>query len=488
MYKLYPYFTKDGSVGLFSPSDDDIYHSTYGAATEAYEKFIFPAEIDKFLLYNPKIKVLDICFGIGYNSKSFINFIFKNKKKYLKKCSNKRKILSLYSEKIDNDNINYKKYNETLDNDNNILKEYTDKIYIDNISNEKNIQSKQKYNYQIYNDKISTNTEELQTHTQNKQSAIYIKAIDTDKILAWLSPFIENRRKKIPKNYKIPFSNEKILKLLNSEGKSGSNENSPNHKNQNLKYNIKELINYPAALNLFLYNEIIASHPEIADNDDLICILNNKEFRQYFNPHICRLYKFYRLSRGKNTPLSVFYPFLHNIYYNYLSNRYKSELKCLKNMDINFELKINDARKEISEDKNMYDYIFLDAFTAAKCPCLWTVDFFKLLYNHLEPNGMILTYSNSAAVRNAFLNAGFYVGKIYNPSADKFTGTIAVKNEALIKHELSEYDLGLLKTRAGIFYRDKNLSALNEEIIALHKKEVENSNLISSSKYIKLNK
>ena len=85
MYKLYPYFTKDGSVGLFSPSDDDIYHSTYGAATEAYEKFIFPAEIDKFLLYNPKIKVLDICFGIGYNSKSFINFIFKNKKKIFKK-------------------------------------------------------------------------------------------------------------------------------------------------------------------------------------------------------------------------------------------------------------------------------------------------------------------------------------------------------------------------------------------------------------------
>ena len=35
MYVLYPYFTNDGSVGLFSPEANDIYHSTYGALTEA---------------------------------------------------------------------------------------------------------------------------------------------------------------------------------------------------------------------------------------------------------------------------------------------------------------------------------------------------------------------------------------------------------------------------------------------------------------------
>lgn len=98
---------------------------------------------------------------------------------------------------------------------------------------------------------------------------------------------------------------------------------------------------------------------------------------------------------------------------------------------------------------------------------------------------MILTYSNSAAVRNALINAGFYVGKTFNYSLKKFTGTVAVKNKSLIKHDLSEYDLGLIKTRAGIFYRDENLTGLNEEILASHRKEVENSNLISSSKYIK---
>ena len=76
MYELHPYFTNDGSVGLYSPEADDIYHSSYGALSEAYEKFIIPAELDKFLENNLEIKVLDICFGIGYNTKSFLNFIF----------------------------------------------------------------------------------------------------------------------------------------------------------------------------------------------------------------------------------------------------------------------------------------------------------------------------------------------------------------------------------------------------------------------------
>ena len=52
-------------------------------------------------------------------------------------------------------------------------------------------------------------------------------------------------------------------------------------------------------------------------------------------------------------------------------------------------------------------------------------------------------------------------------------------------YDLSEYDLGLMKTRAGIFYHDENLSLDNEGIIERHKIEVENSDLISSSKFIK---
>ena len=82
MYDFHPYFTNDGSVGLYSPDFDDIYHSSTGALTEAYEKFIMPINVDE-ILKKDSIKILDICYGIGYNSKSFLNFIFENK--FLKK-------------------------------------------------------------------------------------------------------------------------------------------------------------------------------------------------------------------------------------------------------------------------------------------------------------------------------------------------------------------------------------------------------------------
>ena len=197
------------------------------------------------------------------------------------------------------------------------------------------------------------------------------------------------------------------------------------------------------------------------------------------------LFKFYKNERSINTPLRRLSSFLHNIYYRYISARYKTALKCLKLHDFSFQTKIDDARPALKNDERKYDFVFLDAFTASKCPALWSVDFFKEIFKHLHDNGMVLTYSNSASVRNAFLHAGFYVGKIYNNDLKKYNGTIAVKNKSLIKNELSEYDLGLLKTKAGIFYRDENLNALNSEILAVHKIEVENSTLKSSSSYIK---
>ena len=102
MYTLYPYFTNDGSVGLFSPQADDIYHSTYGALSEAYEKFIIPSGIKNFIKENSEIKVLDICYGIGYNTKSLINEI----------------INFLYNDTIHTDKIIKTKYNEKLYTDN----------------------------------------------------------------------------------------------------------------------------------------------------------------------------------------------------------------------------------------------------------------------------------------------------------------------------------------------------------------------------------
>ena len=89
MYEFHPYFTNDGSVGLFNTDFDDIYHSATGALTEAYEKFIYPVDFDS-LLKKKSIKVLDICYGIGYNTKSFLNFLFENY--FLKNFSEKNSI------------------------------------------------------------------------------------------------------------------------------------------------------------------------------------------------------------------------------------------------------------------------------------------------------------------------------------------------------------------------------------------------------------
>ncbi len=480
MYEFYPYITKDASIGLFSPSVDDIYHSSYGAATEAYQKFIFPAGIERLLHKTDEIRVLDICYGIGYNTKSFLNFIFyiKNKKYFSKKYKNHEKILSLYTDTIPTDNIISSK------NINNI-----DTLYTDNNKKQENILSNSTNIDKIYSDNILDKIEEKFQHDNvrknffNNKIKIYIKAIDNDKILSFLSPFINSKiseNLKI-KNNNINFKNEKISKILNGEKSQNSDKKSINKNTPKIP---SFLLEYPDAINIALLDSIMVQYPEMILSTELTNILCDKKLNKFFSKYVARYFKLKnKMSIFSNK--GDFCSLLHNIYYMYLSRRYKSDLKALKTLDINFELKINDARLEIDSDVFEYDLIFLDAFTPSKCPCLWTVDFFKLLYNHLSSDGIILTYSNSAPVKNAFLNAGFYVGKIYNPIENKFTGTIAAKNKALIKYPLSEFDLGLLKTKAGIFYRDTDLKASNEAILFDRKNEVEKSDLISATLYKK---
>ena len=425
MYELYPYFTNDGSVGLFSPEADDIYHSTYGALSEAYEKFILPANFEEHFKNNNEIKILDICFGIGYNTKSFLNYFFE-------------KILhekNTHIETIDADNKLLTNLNENSNNNT----EYNEKIYTDNVFDKNSIETVRK----------------------NK---IFITAIDTDKNLAYLSPFFVTGKKNL-KNNKLAFEHEKISKLLN--------------KKTITKYKLDKIVN------IILLKKLAENNSAILNDNDLIEILNNKKYKPFFDKYMLSLFEFYRERGYKYSCLSPLKTFLHNIYYRNISRSYKKALNALKLNEISIQLKIEDARKAVMLDNNIYNYVFLDAFTPSKCPCLWSLEFFKLLYEHLDDNGMILTYSNSANIRNAFIQAGFHVGKIYNKEFNKYTGTVAVKNKTLIKNELSEYDLGLMKTKAGIFYRDENLTLDNEAIISAHKKEVETSNLISSSKFIK---
>ena len=72
------YYTQDGSIGLYSYADDDVYHSKFGAVTEAWEKFILPSKLDKLININEEIKVLDVCYGIGYNTKALMSYVINN--------------------------------------------------------------------------------------------------------------------------------------------------------------------------------------------------------------------------------------------------------------------------------------------------------------------------------------------------------------------------------------------------------------------------
>lgn len=423
MYEFHPYFTNDGSVGLYSTDFNDIYHSATGALTEAYEKFIYPVDFNN-LLQKDKIKVLDICYGIGYNSKSFLNFIFEN---YCQKNFSKK-----YS----------------------LTKHYIDKIHTNNIL--RALLSVFIYKNNICNEQI---------YTDNIFDKISITAIDNDKILSYISPFIKTGVKNF-KNVNIDFKYNAIDKFINNKDKISHPK-------------INELINY------LIFEKIRENSNDFAQNEELNQLINNPTFSQYFDSNIKGIYKSYRYKSYKNNPIRSYLANLHNIYYRYLSKRYKKRLKRYQLQNINFKLKNDDARKILLEDYNLYNLIFLDAFTPSKCPCLWSYEFFKLLNEHLEEDGLILTYSTSASIRAAMVEAGFEIGNIYNERLNRFTGTVAATNKNQIKYPLSEYDLGLLKTKAGIFYRDENLNSLNEAINEARKIEVEKSNRISSSHYKK---
>ena len=71
MKRLKQRVTKDNSITLFNEEYQEYYHSVHGAIEEAFEKFVKPCKIAE-LAKTGKIKILDVCFGMGYNSAAAI--------------------------------------------------------------------------------------------------------------------------------------------------------------------------------------------------------------------------------------------------------------------------------------------------------------------------------------------------------------------------------------------------------------------------------
>lgn len=78
MSNLEKRITKDGSISFYNKEIGDIYHSDIGAYTEALEKFILPSKIMEKLDNYSDINVLDVCFGLGYNTKVLINSVLQS--------------------------------------------------------------------------------------------------------------------------------------------------------------------------------------------------------------------------------------------------------------------------------------------------------------------------------------------------------------------------------------------------------------------------
>lgn len=157
-----------------------------------------------------------------------------------------------------------------------------------------------------------------------------------------------------------------------------------------------------------------------------------------------------------------------------------AEKQIVKTKDISLQLLIGDARQTISQVPTKWaDAIFLDPFSPPHCPQLWTVEFMQLLANCLKPDGYLVTYSSSAAVRAAMLSAGLQIGAIA-PIGRKSPSTIAAFAPTPLP-PISDTEAAFLKTRAAIPYRDRSLQSTADEIIAKRQTEQQNSPLIPSS-------
>ncbi len=89
---------------------------------------------------------------------------------------------------------------------------------------------------------------------------------------------------------------------------------------------------------------------------------------------------------------------------------------------------------------NAFHIVFQDAFSPKKNPSLWSREYFALLYHLLHTQGIITTYSQSRAVRENAINAGFrvYDYKPGNACAINIRGGSLMGKEALSLENLKE--------------------------------------------------
>ena len=100
MSELIEVLTKDGSYSLKSVFFQENFHSLSGALEETKLKFTAPSDLQRFK--EKSLNVLDICFGLGYNSASLLDELIKQKS-----------YLNLYALEIDKKPLEYSLRNKS---------------------------------------------------------------------------------------------------------------------------------------------------------------------------------------------------------------------------------------------------------------------------------------------------------------------------------------------------------------------------------------
>jgi len=101
--KLIEIITADGTFSLVSDQFKESFHSNKGALEETRSKFINPSNLERFK--DSSVNVLDICFGMGYNSALLFE-----------KLLNQSSLLNWYGLEIDKRPLNYSLNNENFKN------------------------------------------------------------------------------------------------------------------------------------------------------------------------------------------------------------------------------------------------------------------------------------------------------------------------------------------------------------------------------------
>ncbi|MBQ8017910.1 MAG: SAM-dependent methyltransferase [Methanobrevibacter sp.] len=144
--------------------------------------------------------------------------------------------------------------------------------------------------------------------------------------------------------------------------------------------------------------------------------------------------------------------------------------------NININVFIEDARQTVQKlDDNSYDAIFLDPFSQNMAPELFSLDFFKQFRRVIKDDGIIATYTSSAPVRQAFIEAGFYIG--LGPIFGRMQGgSLASPNPLMLDYSLPKNDeIRIALSDVGIPFRDPGLNNDSDYILEARTEERHNA-------------